>query len=425
MKRKNRTIPGLEIKELSGNCTVFFIDEVTARYVKKLWGVVDYKNAFTLNGVEFGDCSAADQLEIIRLKNLIQDDFEKGTTMSCDLIEQLAILTQAVVNLRQEAEKQTSVLTLSANCCVSGGNGGASQPGQPGNLPEEKPESTELCKIVKYACYISQDWFEHWLAPIAALNATEVLGALLASLALPPYGTEIPEVAIAIVAGSIGIGIGGFIISVADKLPELYNALYCHLDKNYPLSQSSIVNWVDSVIDDVFGALGDMAVSVVKWLFRASGAIGALSDALAGLISVPDIGDSDICICPAGSTEGWKMLYYTSWANFANGVKSWKEPTRTGSGWVEFDAQLFSEYILGEGDNGYYYATLVRAEGCASVFVNAPDSDGLTDFTCLGVNESGNYPDCDVAMDIDQIPYRSERYIGARPTIRISEVACV
>jgi hypothetical protein len=428
MKRKNRTIPPLEIRELSGNCTVFFIDEVTARYVKKLWGVVDYKNAFTLDGVEFGDCSAVEQLEIIRLKNLIQDDFEKGTTMACNLIEQLEILTQAVVNLRQEAEKQTTALTLSANCCsVGSGNGGANQPGQPGNLPEEKPESTTLCKVIKYACYLSEQWFEHWLSPMATLNVTEVLGALLASLALPPYGTEIPEIAIAIIAGSVGIGIGGFLISLSDTFPALYSALYCHLNDNYPLTQSSIINWIDGEIDEVCAELGEVGIQVIKWLFRASGAIGALSDGLAGLITVPDIGDAGICECPVGNSVGWYMVYYTSWENYANGVISTKEPNVIGDGYVEFYTQSFSELILGEADNGYYYARLQRTDGlCVPIYVNAPNSDGLQKFKCNNEDAvEGNYPDCTVAMTINIVDYRSERYIETRPTIRLSEVPCV
>jgi hypothetical protein len=428
VKKKNRTIPQLEIKPLLGSSTVFFIDEVTARYVKKLWGVTDYRNTFTLSGKDFDDCTPGEQSQIIALKNEIQDDFERGTTMAQDLIAQLAILTQAVVNLRQESEKQTTAMLSSASCCaMNSGNGGANQPGQPGDIPTEKPEDTLLCKVIKYACWVSQDWFDHWLAPLAQLNVTEILGALLASLALPPYGTEIPEVAVAIIAGAVGISVAGFLTIISDKLPELYNALYCHLDSNYPLTQSSVLNWIDGVIDDICSELSGEAVAVIKWLFRASGAIGIISDGITSKISIPDIGDDSICVCGNGVLDGWQFAtHYPTYQDFLDGTNpTLSPPDEVTENYIQFGARGVSELVTGASENAHHYARIVRSdEQCKEIYIGTPLLESFY-LTCSSGNPAtilyGN--NSSVLYAVESGSFLGPYGPATRPLIRFYKVA--
>ncbi len=302
---KNRTIPQLELRELSGDCTVFLLDSVTASYVKKLWGLVEFPSTFTLYGKTKAELYPS-ITEFVSLKNAIEFDFEKGSIMTCDIIQALNAIAEKIESISVSASASAESAKLSALCCGQGGNGETTgtTPGSTDVIPAIPPDSSNLCKIVKYADYLAQGYFDKWIAPLAGVTLDAVLTTLGASLAIPPYGTEIVEVAIAIIAGAAGLGLAVLIDNCADGLSAVFQQIYCELSKNYPLEQTSFRNWFTEKLDQILDTYGDTVKRVVLWAINASGAMGALVDGINDLISIPDIGNPAICDCPLGVVEG-------------------------------------------------------------------------------------------------------------------------
>jgi len=355
MQSKKRTIPQLILSELSGNCTLCIFDDITLSYIIKLWGVATFPSTFlTADGETIGQLQrrlgveASLAVAAVDRRNAILDDFERGIFMGCSIQTELQGITTAIMSLKYGMSSLQSAI-ISSSCC---NNGTAGLPDYKGEIPvyEGNPDNNEenvlLCRRLRYAQWIAQTWANRYIAPVAGLTISEIIVALGASYIAPPWGTEVVETAIAIVAGVAGIGAAGLINAISDALPALFDDLYCAIREDSFRSDSGVAGWVLEKLEIIVE--NPTIAKIISWIIGASGAMQAIFGAIGLSLDVPDGFDGEHCICDENSGEGALWYGVTECGTYP--------PDRQGSNWVEFDGKSYNQHTCGvEPENQWIY----------------------------------------------------------------------
>ena len=299
--KKNRTIPQVELKALSGDSAVLCVDRTTLDCILTLWRVTLYNSTFTLYGKEITELSIEELSQWHAMRAAILDDFERGINMSCDITETLERIASAIEMLNSAT---VAANRISVNCCAGGGSGGNNNSGlgdtDPISPPETPQENTSLCTGVRFVQHVAQSWVERYLAPLAGLNAEQITLAVLASFAVPPYGDELPAIAVGVVAAMVGVGVAGFVLWLGDLIPAIADELYCRLTaSDYP--SEGVAGWLADVIADVIASEAGAGAGVADWVvqkvFNVSGATAKLIDLCAGQLDAIGVYDDEPCTC--------------------------------------------------------------------------------------------------------------------------------
>ena len=301
MKKKNRTIPQVELKALSGDSAVFCVDKTTLDCILTLWRVTLYNSTFILYGKEITELSTEELSQWHAMRSAILDDFERGINMGCDITAVLNRIASAVESLSSATVASNRI---SVNCCAGGGSGGSNNSGvgdsEPIEPPETPQEQTALCAGVRYIQHIAQAWIQRYLAPLAGLTAEQITVAVLASFAVPPYGDELPAIAVGLVAGIASVGVASLVAWLSDLTPAIADELYCRLVGNdYP--GEGVAGWLADVIADVIAADSSACCGVADWVvqkvFNVSGATAKLTDLCAGQLDAIGAYNDEPCTC--------------------------------------------------------------------------------------------------------------------------------
>lgn len=301
MTKKNRTIPQFGLKSLTGDSAVFCVDRTTLDCILTLWRVTLYNSTFTLYGKEITELSIEELSQWHSMRAAILDDFERGMGMGCDITATLNRIASAIEMLNSAT---VAANRISVSCCGGGGNGGNNNSGvgdtDPISPPETPQESTSLCTGVRFVQHVAQSWVERYLAPLAGLNAEQITLAVLASFALPPYGDELPAIAVGVVAAMVGVGVAGFVLWLGDLIPAIADELYCRLTaSDYP--DEGVAGWLADVIADVIASEAGAGAGVADWIvqkvFNVSGATAKLIDLCVNKLDVVGSFADEPCTC--------------------------------------------------------------------------------------------------------------------------------
>lgn len=308
MSTKNRTIPQLQLSDLSGDCTVCIFDSVTLSAIVELWTVTLYPSTWVDNVYnktiydlrkEYGLNSSATQQAIAK-RQAILDDFERGIRMGCDINATLQGIVTAINGLRGSVSSLQSAI-ISTSCC-NNGQAGVPDYNQTPTLDDDPEHLSKLCLQLRYAQWLCQSWIDRYITPILALGLTEIIAALSASLIAPPYGTEIAEVSAGIVAIVISFGANWLAEQLEDVIPALFDELYCVLINGELQDEDGIRGWIYDKINVI---LGNPAVSTVAtWIIGASGAMLAIVQSITNVLDVPANFEGEPCQCEGEG--GWE-----------------------------------------------------------------------------------------------------------------------
>lgn len=295
MKKKKRTIPQIDITPLSGDCTLCIFDSVTLDAIITLWGATLYPNTFTYKGVEFGDLNAVDKMDFIAYRRAVLDDFEGGIMAGCNVSAELQEMVGVLRSLQQSVTGISNAV-YAASCC---GNGNVGLPDYTGTQPIPDPEQSQddLCRKLRYAQWVAKSWLDRYVTPVLSLGFSEIIAALGASLALPPYGTEIPEIAAGIIL--LVATFGGNVVAetLEDVIPVVFDDLYCTITNGELPSENGIRGWIYDKINEVLD--NPAYAQLLTWVIGASGGMLAAINAITGILDVPEGFTGDPCPCEA------------------------------------------------------------------------------------------------------------------------------
>lgn len=300
--KKRRTIPQIDLLPLSGDCTLCVFDDVTLNAIITLWGTTLYPNTFTYKGREFSDLNATDKVDFVACRRAILDDFEAGIMAGCNVSVELQEIAGVLRSLQQSVAGISNAV-YAASCC---GNGGVGLPDYTGTQPTPDPEQSQddLCRKLRYAQWLTRSWLDRYVTPVLSLGFTEILAALGTSLALPPYGTEIPETAAGIILLVASFGANVVAETLEDVIPVIFDDLYCVVVNGELPSEGGIRGWIYGKINEILD--NPAYAQLLTWVIGASGGMLAAINAITGILDVPDgfVGDP----CPCEGDGGFELV---------------------------------------------------------------------------------------------------------------------
>lgn len=302
---KKRTIPQLELYPLSGDCTLCVFDRVTLESIIRLWTVTLYPSTWLVDGYSILDLRKEYGLDDSRTQSAIQlrddilQDFERGIMAGCDVA---SIIQVGFDNLDARLSSLQTALAsaIRQSACCDDLTAGIVEPSTP--LPDVGGvDNPELCRRVRYVQWLTMTFFEKYFAPVLSTGVVG-MGALivgtLTSVALPPYSTTLPEIALLVVELASVVGGYELALQIIDAMPAIFDEIYCQLRDNG--TGNGAIGWVSGIVASIVDS--EPVSTLISWILGASGAINNLIgiDAL----SIPPGFEYEGCHCStAGNYE--------------------------------------------------------------------------------------------------------------------------
>lgn len=285
---KRRTIPQVELRALSGECTPLFVDSYTLQVLRQLWTVTQYRATFLLNGKEKDELQTDFEIATHNaLTDAVIEDFERGYLMACDFAGKLDGIINAIAGLK-----------LQPTACCGGGSGGSG--GSGGNpddaiVPPEdgytEGQRSTICRAINYARDLTTSYLDLYIEPVLGMSLESIAAAMIASWVTPPYSTTVLETAGFIVAALTVMSASALSPLLSDVIDAVFDGIYCKVfgEDGYT---SGIAGWVQEKATEIAGEYAYIIYKIILWVIGASGAMDVLTNWANALVPASY---SDVC----------------------------------------------------------------------------------------------------------------------------------